>query len=76
MILDGPRDVIGLTAFLSMEFKMPIASLLRENLTLWHDLSDSMNGHLDSMGEVHDDKWTKEGSNLEVRWQKGDRVRK
>ena len=39
-VLDGPRDVIGLVAFLSMEIKMPIASLLRGNLTLWHDLSN------------------------------------
>ena len=37
----GPRDVAGLAAFLSMEVKMPIASLLRGNPTLWHDLSDS-----------------------------------
>ena len=28
---DGPRDVTGLVAFLSMEVKMPIASLLRGN---------------------------------------------
>ena len=40
----GPRDFAGLTAFLSMEVKMPIASLLRGNPTLWHDLSDCVNG--------------------------------
>ena len=64
-VLDGPRDVVGLAAFLSMEVKMPIASLLRGNSALWQDLSDWMNGHLDSMAEVHDEKWTKEESNLE-----------
>ena len=42
----GPRDVAGLAAFLSMEVKMPIASLLRGNPTLWHDLSDWMNRNL------------------------------
>ena len=60
----GPRDVIGLAAFLSMEVKMPIASLLRGNPTLWHDLSNWMNGHLDSMMEAHEEYWTKEESNL------------
>ena len=30
----GPKDVAGLAAFLSMEVKMPIASLLRGNPTL------------------------------------------
>lgn len=35
---DGPRDVARLATFLSMEVKMPIASLLRGNLTLWRDL--------------------------------------
>ena len=44
---------------------MPITSLLRGNPTLWHDLSNWMNGHLDSMMEAHDDNWTKEESNLE-----------
>ena len=62
---NGLRDVIGLVAFLSMEVKMPIASLLRGNPTLWHDLSDWMNRHLDSMTKAHDNKWTKEESNLE-----------
>ena len=62
---DGLREVIGLVAFLSMEVKMPIASLLRGNPSLWHDLSDWMNGHLDSMMEAHEDKWTKEESDLE-----------
>ena len=42
---------------------MPIASLLRGNPTLWHDLSDWMNGHLDSMTEAHEENWTKEESN-------------
>ena len=44
---------------------MSIASLLRGNLTLWHDLSDWMNGHLDPMMEAHEDKWTKEESDFE-----------
>ena len=61
----GPRDVAGLAAFLSMEVKMPIASLLRGNSTLWHDLSDWMNGHLDSMTEAQEEKWTKEELDLE-----------
>ena len=65
MMPDGPRDFAGLVAFLSMEVKMPIASLLKGNPTLWHDLLDWMNGHLDLTGEVHDDKWVKEESNLE-----------
>ena len=43
---NGPRDDVGLAAFLSMEVKMPIASLLTRNLTLWHDLSNWVNGHL------------------------------
>ena len=34
MVPDGPRDVAGLATFLSMEVKMPIASLLRGNPTL------------------------------------------
>ena len=51
----GPRDVAGLAAFLSMEVKMPIASLLRGNPTLWHDLSDWMNGHLDSMTDAQEE---------------------
>ena len=59
----GPRDVVGLLAFLSMEVKMPIASLLKGNPTLWHDLSDWMNGHLDSMTEAQEENWTKEESN-------------
>ena len=59
----GPRDVVGLVAFLSMEVNMPIALLLRENPTLWHDLSDWMNGHLNLMTEVHDEEHMKEGSN-------------
>ena len=50
---------------MSIEVKMPIASLLRENPTLWHDLSDWMNGHLDSMTEAHEENWTKEESNSE-----------
>ena len=29
--LDGPRDVSGLVAFLSMKVEMPIATLLRSN---------------------------------------------
>lgn len=62
---DGPRDVVGLAAFLSMEVKMLIALLLKGNPTLSHDLLDWMNGHLNSMTEVHDEEWTKEGSNLE-----------
>ena len=37
---DGPRDVARLVAFLSIEVKMPIASLLSGNPTLWHDLSN------------------------------------
>ena len=61
----GPRDVVGLAAFLSMEVKMSIASLLRGNSTLWHDLLDWMNKHLNSMTEVHDEERMKEGSNLE-----------
>ena len=64
-MLGGPRDVAGLAAFLSMVVKMPIASLLKRNPTLWHDLSDWMNGHLDSMMEAHENEWTKEESNLE-----------
>ena len=63
-VLGGPWDVAGLAAFLSMEVKMPIASLLTGNPTLWHDLSDWMNGHLDSMTEAHEENWTKEESNL------------
>ena len=59
----GPRDVAGLAAFLSMEIKMPIASLLRGNPTLWHDLSDWMNGHLDSMTDAQEENWTKDESN-------------
>ena len=47
MMPDGPRDVARLAAFLSMEVKMPFASLLRGNPTLWHDLSVWMNKHLD-----------------------------
>ena len=61
-VLGGPRDVAGLAAFLSMEVKMPIASLLRGNPTLWHDLSDWMNGHLDSMTNAQEENWTKEES--------------
>ena len=60
----GPRDVAGLATFLSMEVKMPIASLLRGNPTLWHDLSDWMNGNLDSMTEAREEKWTKEELSL------------
>ena len=60
---DAPRDVAELAAFLSMEVKMPIASLLRGNPTLWHDLSDWMNGRLDSMTGAHDENWIKEESN-------------
>ena len=63
-----------LAAFLSMEVKMPIASLLKENPTLSHDLSDWMNGHLDSMMEVHEENWTKEESNSQkglIRRKKG-----
>ena len=41
---------------------MLIASLLRGNPTLWHDLSDWMNGHLDSMTEAQEEDWTKEES--------------
>ena len=59
----GPRNVAGLVAFLSMEVKMPIASLLRGNPMLWHDISDWMNKHLDSMTEAHEENWTKEESN-------------
>ena len=44
---------------------MPIASLLRGNPTLWYDLSDWMNGHLDSMTETHEENWTKGESNSE-----------
>ena len=61
----GPRDVAGLAAFLSMEVKMPIASLLRENPTLWHDLLDWMNGNLGSMTEAHEERWTQKESNSE-----------
>ena len=64
-MLGGPRDVAGLVAYLYMKVKMPIASLLRGNPTLWHDLSDWMNRHLDSMTEAHEEKWTKEESSLE-----------
>ena len=61
----GPRDVAGLAAFLSMEVKMPIASLLRGNPTLWHDLSDWMNGHLDPTTDAQEENWTREESNSE-----------
>ena len=44
---------------------MLITLFLRGNVTLWHDLSDWMNGHLNSMAEVHDEERMKEGSNLE-----------
>ena len=60
----GPRDVVGLDTFLSMEVKMPIASLLKGNLTLWHDLSNWMNGHLDSMTEAHEGKLDQRGIEL------------
>lgn len=49
---NGPRDVSGLVAFLSTKVKMPIATLLRGNPTLWYDLSDWMNGPLDSFARV------------------------
>ena len=39
--------------------------IVRRNPTLWHDLSNWMNGHLDSMAKTHDDKWTKEESDLD-----------
>ena len=44
---------------------MLTTSLLRENLTLWHDLSDWMNGHLNSMTEIRDEELSKEGRNLD-----------
>ena len=43
---------------------MPITSLVRGNPTLWHDLLNWMNEHLNSMTENHDDERTKEGLNL------------
>ena len=55
-MLDGPTDVAKLVAFLSMEVKMPIASLLRGNPTLWHALSNWMNGHLSSMTKIPDEE--------------------
>ena len=48
---------------MSMEVRMPIASLLMGNLTLWHDLSNWMNGHISSMVRVVDE--TYENENLE-----------
>ena len=60
---DVPRDTVGLVAFLSMEVKMQIASLLRGNPTLWHDLSDWMNEHLNSMTKAQEENWTKDESN-------------
>ena len=43
-------------------FESRIFLMLRENPTLWHDLSDWMNGHLDSMTEAQEGNWTKEES--------------
>ena len=62
---NGPKDVARLVAFLSMEVKVSIASLLRGNSTLWHDLSDWMNRNLNSMIEIHDEEPSKECPNLE-----------
>ena len=42
----APKDIASLNAFLFMEIKMPIATLLQGCPTLWKDLSDWMNGHL------------------------------
>lgn len=55
------RDAIGFVAFFSMEVKMHVASLLRGNLTLWHDLSDWTNKHLDSMTNLFDGELNEEG---------------
>ena len=46
-----------------MEMKMPIASLLAGNPMLWHDLSNWMNGQLNSMVRVLDE--TSENENVE-----------
>ena len=62
---DGPRDVAELAPFLSMEVKMPIASLLRGTPTLWHDLSDWMNVHLNSMSDTPDGELNEQGLNSE-----------
>ena len=35
----------------------------RESSTLWHDLLDWMDSHLDSMTEAFEENWTKEESN-------------
>ena len=59
------RGVTGLVVFLSMEVKWRIASLLREIPTLWHELSNWMNEHLNSMIEIPDEELSKEEPNLE-----------
>lgn len=48
-----------------MEVKIPIASLLRGNLTLWHDLSDWMNKHLNLMTKILDKEPSEKCPNLE-----------
>ena len=44
---------------------MMIASLLMGNLSLWHDLLDRKNGHLNSIIEIPDEELSKEEPNLE-----------
>ena len=43
----APKDIASLIAFLSMEIKMAITTLLQSCLNLWRDPSDWMNGLLD-----------------------------
>ena len=64
-IPDGPTDVVGLATFLSMEVKMPIASLLRGNPILLPVLLGWMNEHLNSMTDIPNEEPIEKCPNLE-----------